>query len=169
MMTASLPDDARNPPAPDDSEPPIPARPFLPPPPPRLESEATGPFRPRSAHVAPTSAVHFLVHPGMDELRSYAATQGWTARGWTELNVPWLELHYTADGWKTTHLLRSTDVPCPIVNGFFYLPHVPRGSEVEFAVHVGLSCRAAHDSAGSRAEGNLWLNNGGQNYRQLSR
>ena len=119
--------------------------------------------------MIPTSAIHFLVHPGLPELQGCAAEQGWTARAWTELSVPWIELLYTTDGWKTSGVLHSTDVPCPIVNGFFYLPRIPRGTEVEFALQVGLACRAAHDSAGTRAETSVWLNNGGQNYRQLAR
>lgn len=169
-MMASWPDDSRTPPYPEDADASPPQRPFLPPPPGRLEGvDEKAPFRARSSPMIPTSAIHFLVHPGMPELQAHAAAQGWLGRGWSELAVPWLELRYTTDGWATTHILKSTDVPCPIVNGFFYLPRVPRGTEVEFALHVGVSCRAASDAAGSRADGSVWLNNGGQNYRQLAR
>lgn len=169
MMTATRSDDARSPLMPDDADGPGPSRPFLPPPPTRLETDAHTPFRPRSAHMVPTSAIHFAVHPGIDALQSFAAGQGWNSRGWTELAVPWVELRYTTDGWKTLHVLSSSDVPCPIVNGYFYLPNVPRGTEVEFALQVGLSCHAPSDGDHARAESSLWLNNGGQNYRQTSR
>jgi hypothetical protein len=155
---------------PEDADASPPQRPFLPPPPNRLEGvDEKSPFRARTTQMVPTSAIHFVVHPGMTELQAHAAAQGWLGRGWTELSVPWLELRYTTDGWKTTQVLTSTDVPCPIVNGFFYLPRVPRGTEVEFALHVGLSCRAPSDQAGLRADGDVWLNNDGQNYRQIAR
>ena len=170
MMMASWPDDGRSPPYPNEPEASPPQRPFLPPPPNRLQGvDERTVSRTQSSPMIPTSAIHFLVHPGLAELQSFAAHEGWFAHGWTELSVPWLELRYTTDGWKTTHVLKSTDVPCPIVNGFFYLPRVPRGTEVEFALHVGVACRAQHDAAGSRAEGSMWLNNGGQNYRQHAR
>lgn len=170
MMMASWPDDPRNPSLPEDVEASPPRRPFLPPPPNRLEGvDERSPLRSRTSPMVPTSAIHFLVHPGMHELQAYAAQHGWMGQGWSELSVPWLELRYTTDGWKTAQVLKSTDVPCPIVNGFFYLPRVPRGTEVEFALHVGLSCRAPQDTAGSRADGSVWLNNAGQNYRQTAR
>ena len=35
-----------------------------------------------------------------------------------------LEMHYTTDGWKTSRVLKSTDVPSPYINGYFYLPFV---------------------------------------------
>lgn len=171
MMMASWPEDAPTPLFPEEPAASPPQRPFLPPPPNRLEGgvDATSPLRARTSPMIPTSAIHFLVHPGMAELQACAEREGWRAQGWTELWVPWLELRYTTDGWKTVSVLESTDVPCPIVNGFFYLPRVPRGTEVEFALQVGVACRAPHDQAGSRAESTVWLNNGGQNYRQAAR
>ena len=132
-------------------------RPWLPPPPQLVWSGR------------PAGTIHFLVHEALPELRAYAEAQGWLLRGWTDLQVPWIELRYTTDGWATTHVLRSTDVPCPVVNGWFYLPQVTRGDEVEFAVRVGLACRAEEDSAGERAQGELWLNDGGKNYRQRAK
>jgi hypothetical protein len=116
----------------------------------------------------PTSRIHFSVHPGMEELKAYAREQGWTAKGFTNLSVPWQELVYTTDNWKTTLSLKSTDVPSPIVNGFFSLPNVPKGTTVEFAIHVGVASHAPSDIAGYRERGELWLNNGGKNYSQVS-
>lgn len=150
---------------------PEPPRPFLPPPQQRLEylSSDSG-LRPMmTAPVAPTSSLHFLVHPAMVEVQDYAAQRGWFAQGFTTLSIEWLELHWTSDGWKTTHVLSSTDVPCPVVNGFFFLPNVPRGMEVEFALRVGVACHAPHDTAGSRETGELWLNNAGANFKQSTR
>ncbi|MEW5738765.1 MAG: hypothetical protein AB1938_07550 [Myxococcota bacterium] len=144
-------------------------RPFLPPPQASLDYLSSGTVRPTSAAVAPLSSIHFLVHPGMPEVQAYAAERGWLAQGFTQLSITWLELRYTTDGWKTSHVLHSTDVPCPVVNGFFFLPNVPLGVEVEFAVHAGLACHAPSDTAGSRDTGELWFNNGGANFRQLTR
>src|SRR5690242_12719398 len=108
----------------------------------------SAPFRQRSAGLPPSSVVHFHVFPEMEEVQEYARAQGWLQRGFSQVQVTWLELRYTVDGWKTVHVLRSTDVPSPVVGGFFFLPAVPRGSDVELAVHAGLSCRAPGDTAG---------------------
>lgn len=142
-------------------------RPFLPPETP-VQSSPTGLVRPQAGTLSPHSAVHFNVTPELPELRALAASRGWLTNGWDVLGVRWQELHWTADGWQTVHVLRSTDVPCPVVNGFFYLP-VTAGTEVEFAVHVGLACRAPQDGAGQRDEADLWFNGGGRNYRQKTR
>lgn len=146
------------------------ARPFLPPPSSQLADGAVGPMRSRPGAVLPRSSIHFLVHPDMSELRALADAEGWFARGWTSLEVTWVELRYTTDGWRSMRTLRSTDVPCPIVNGHFFLPDVPAGTVVEFALHVGLGCRAPHDDPGQvRAETALWFNNDGRNFQQPSR
>ncbi len=121
-----------------------------------------------AAPTGPASKLHFVVHPGMQELQDFARSQGWTAQGFTQLSVPWQDLVYTTDHWKTTQTLKSTDVPSPIVNGQFFLPNVPKGTDVEFAIHVGVACHAPADIAGYRERGDLWLNNGGQNYHQIS-
>jgi hypothetical protein len=113
--------------------------------------------------------VHFHVHSELAEVRAYAKAQGWLDRGFTHLQIAWLELRYTTDGWKTTQVLRSTDAPSPVVGGYFFLAGVPAGTEVELAVHAGLFCRAPTDLAGYRERGSLWFNNGGRNYRQFSR
>jgi hypothetical protein len=144
-------------------------RPFLPPPPPWPDSLTSGAVRPTTAVMPPMSTVHFLVHGEMPEVLAYAAARGWLEKGFSRITVTWLELRYTTDGWKTTHVLHSTDVPCPVVNGFFFLPDVPPGQEVEFAVHAGLACHAPTDTAGCRDVGDVWFNNGGANYRQKSR
>lgn len=116
---------------------------------------------------APTSKIHFQVHGGMRELLEYARAQGWADRGFSHLSVPWQELVYTTDDWKTQHTLKSSDVPSPVVNGFFSL-NVPKGTTVEFAVHVGVACQAPSDVSGYRERGDLWLNNGGENFRQTT-
>ena len=131
--------------------------PNLSPPPPRLNSGV------------PTAMIHFLVHPGMAEVVKFADTQGWLARGFSVLCVPWLELHFTIDGWVTSRVLKSTDVPCPVINGWYYLPHVHAGDLVEFAVHAGITCRAPEDQSASRDQGSLWFNNDGANYTQTAR
>lgn len=114
------------------------------------------------------SSVHFLVHADMPEVKAYAASRGWHDQGF-QVSVTWQELRYSTDGWRTSHAVHSTDVPCPVMNGFFFLPNVTAGTEVEFAVHAGVACRAPTDTAGSRDTGELWFNNDGANYRQLSR
>ena len=115
-----------------------------------------------------TGAARFNVHAGMEELKAYAREQGWLHKGFTQLTVPWQELRFTTDGWKTTQTLKSTEVPSPIVNGFFNLPNVPKGTPVEFAIHVGVASHAPGDAAGYREAGELWLNNAGRNYSQVT-
>jgi hypothetical protein len=113
--------------------------------------------------------IHFLVHPGMPQVVEFAQAQGWLALGFSALSVPWLELHYSTDGWVTPRVLKSTDVPCPVINGWFYLPHVHSGDAVEFAVRAGVGCRSPDDHSGLREQGTLWFNNDGANYRQTAR
>lgn len=143
------------------------------PPPPTRVSKADG--EPRGvlttmfASRGPVSTVHFLVHGDMIELRREAEARGWLTRGFSALTVPWLELHWTSDGWKTTHVVSSNDVPCPVVNGTFHLSGCAPGTEVEFAIHVGLACHTPGESAFARDVGELWLNNDGQNFKQTTR
>ncbi|MDP2269414.1 MAG: hypothetical protein Q8K32_01710 [Archangium sp.] len=139
----------------------------LPPPPTRLESRSG--LTTMFASRGPVSTVHFLVHGEMAELRRVAQARGWMERGFTALTVPWLELHWTSDGWKTLHVVSSNDVPCPVVNGTFHLAGCAPGTEVEFAVHVGMACHAPGDTAFARDVAELWLNNGGKNFVQTTR
>ena len=104
----------------------------------------------------------------MPEVIACAQENGWFKRGFHVLSVPWVEMRYTTDGWANSHTLKSTDVPCPVINGWYYLPHVRPGQEVEFAVQAGIGCRAPEDRAGLRDQGVLWFNNGGINYRQTA-
>src|SRR5262249_35921096 len=104
----------------------------------------------------PTSKIHFVVHPGMSEIQEYVGKKGWFEKGWTQLSIPWQDLVYTTDDWKTTHRLRSTDVPSPIVNGFFSIPNVPKGTKVVFAIHVGVASSAPNDIGGYRERGDTW-------------
>ena len=140
----------------------------LPPPPARLEAPRSGLTTMFSAR-GPVSTLHFLVHAGMPELVRDAEARGWNARGFSALTIPWLELHWTSDGWKTKHVVSSNDVPCPVVNGTFHLTGCPPNTEVEFAIHVGLACHAPADTAFARDVGDLWLNNGAKNFQQTTR
>lgn len=143
-------------------------KPFLPPPQSEWNASPSGLVHPVSAPVCKRSMLQFLVHPGLPELASTAEAHGWFARGWTTLSIHWQELIYSTDEWKTVQALRSSDVPCPVMNGVYFLPDVPPGTEVVFAIHVGFACHAPGDLAGVRAEADLWLNNDGRNYRQRS-
>ncbi len=121
------------------------------------------------ASRGPVSTVHFLVHGEMPELRRVAEARGWLDRGFKTLTVPWLQLNWTSNGWKTTHVVSSNDVPCPVVNGAFHLTGCAPGTEVEFAIHVGIACHAPGDTAFARDVAELWLNNGGKNFMQTTR
>jgi hypothetical protein len=114
------------------------------------------------------SQIHFLVHAGMEEVKGFAIEKGWLERGYSNLTIPWQELVFSTDGWKTVHTLKSTEVPSPVVNGVFTLPTVPKGTPVEFAVHVGVACHAPNDPAGYRERGDFWLNNSGRNFTQVT-
>jgi hypothetical protein len=147
---------------------PVEPLPVVTPPEKKSISDEFKPVKVEAQRQAPTSRIHFAVHTGMDELKAFAAEKGWTREGYTQLSVPWQELVYTTDNWKTTLSLKSTDVPSPIVNGFFNLPNVPKGTTIEFAIHVGVACHAPSDIAGYRERGDVWLNNGGRNFTQVS-
>lgn len=124
--------------------------------------------RPTKSPAMKVSTIYFELTAEMPEAKAYAAERGWLAEGFTHLSLPWVELHYTTDGWQLTRVLKSSDVPSPIVNGTFYLPFIDRGTEVEFAIHVGLACHAPSDIAGHRDTGDFWLNNDSKNYRQVT-
>lgn len=115
-----------------------------------------------------TSTVHFVVHAAMPEIHAYAQERGWYDRGHSVLSTPWQEMHWSVDGWKTKQVVKSSDVPCPVVNGHFMLAGIAAGTNIEFAIHVGVACHAPHDTAGARDVGDVWLNNGGVNYQQRS-
>jgi hypothetical protein len=132
-------------------------------------SSPSGVIRPVTAMVPAVSSIHFLVHAGMPEVQELAHSRGWFAQGFTTLSIPWTEMHWTTDEWKTAHVLRSTDVPCPVMNGYFFLPHVPSGTEILFAIRAGVACHAPHDTAGTRDTTDLWFNNQGLDYRQVTR
>jgi hypothetical protein len=147
-------------------------RPFLAPAPEiarSYQSSDSGITRPVTASVPQLSSLHFLVHPDLPEVQGLATSQGWHEKGFHTLSITWVELHWTVDGWKTKQVLRSTDVPCPMVNGTFFVPNVAAGSEVEFAIHAGIACHAPQDTAGVRESADLWLNNQGLNYHQVTR
>lgn len=127
-----------------------------------------GYVRPITSPVIRTSRIHFDVNPTLPEVVAFATARGWPAQGYSNVLIAWLDLHWTHDGWQTVNRLSSADVPCPITNGWFSLP-VPAGTEVEFALHVGLQCRAPEDTAGCRDTGELWFNNAGANYRQTTK
>lgn len=155
-------------PEPSPTYPPTTRRPVMPPP---VQHEAPLQANPRPVHpgLNPLSTVHFTVHNEMPELINGAHERGWYARGYSQLCINWQEMHYTTDGWKTVHVLKSTDVPCPVINGNFYLPNLAAGTAVEFAIRVGYGCRAPEDSSGYRDSAEHWFNNHGANYRQTSR
>lgn len=131
-------------------------------------SSPSGVIHPVTTSVPAVSSVHFLVHAGMPEIQALAVRRGWVSQGFTTLSIPWTEMHWTTDGWKTVRVLRSTDVPCPVMNGYYFLPNVPCGSEVEFAVRAGVACHAPQDTAGMRDTTEIWFNNQGENYRQVT-
>lgn len=143
--------------------------PFLPPTGAQVHPSAPGLVRPVSSPLAARSAIHFLVHSEMPELLEAARRLGWFERGWTVLSIRWQELVYSTDLWRTTRVLRSSDVPCPVMSGHFFLPGVPPRTEVHFALHVGFACHAPADLAGVREESDAWLNNAGRNYVQLTK
>jgi hypothetical protein len=118
--------------------------------------------------VAVSSGLDFNVHAGMPEIRAYAEQQGWLAKGWTQLSVFSTDLVYTTDHWKTTQSLSSSSTPSPYLHGRFTLPNVEKGTNVEFALHVRVACSDPHDIGGHRERGDLWLNNGGKNFTQVS-
>lgn len=114
------------------------------------------------------SRVHFVVHAAMPELQALARERGWLSKGYSHLSFPWQELVFTTDGWRTERRVKSTEVPSPLVDGYFQLNGVARGTSIEFAVHVGVDCHAAADTASYRERADVWLNNGGRNYTQTT-
>jgi len=127
-----------------------------------------GYVRPVTSPTVPTSQLHFDVSPALPELVAYAENRSWPAHGFSAVSISWQQLHWTVDGWKTVNTVSSNDVPCPITNGWFTVPVKP-GTSVAFALHVGLQCRAQQDTAGAREVGDVWFNDGGKNYSQITR
>jgi hypothetical protein len=145
--------------------------------PPRPAAPAPAvPARPAPATFTPaapprattTSQIDFNVHPGIAEVRAFAEQQGWLAKGWTQLSTYNVDLVYTTDNWKTTKTASSSQVPSPYVNGRFILPDVPRGTPVEFAIKAYVAASDPHDIGGHRDRGEVWLNNGGRNFSQVT-
>ena len=137
--------------------------------PPSSRPESRNVMATMASSQGPMSTLHFLVHPAMVELQREAQQRGWNERGFTSLTVAWLELRWSTDRWVTQHAVSSNDVPCPVVNGTFHLKGCAPGTEVEFAIRVGLACHAPHDTAFARDVGELWLNNDGKNFVQTTR
>ncbi|PZR12033.1 MAG: hypothetical protein DI536_17080 [Archangium gephyra] len=106
------------------------------------------------------SAVRFVVHTGMPELQREAKTRGWLDKGWKTLSVRWQEVRWTNDGWKTSHAVDGREGTFPVA--------APAGTEVEFAVRLGLACHADHDQKQVQNLSEVWLNNDGRNYRQVT-
>lgn len=109
------------------------------------------------------SAVHFQVHAGMPEVQAAARARGWNAG---DVAAEPAEVHYSMDGWKTSRVVRASDQPPPFSpDGLLFLPGVQHSTPVEFAIKV--SVRPTGAAQAEPAE--VWLNNGGQNYRQATR
>jgi len=121
------------------------------------------------ASALPTSTVHFHIHAGIPELHGYAQGRGWLANGWTVLSVPWFEIVHTSDHWKTTSHQKSTEPQAADSNGHLTLVGVAPGTEIEFALNIGIACQAPGEGGTVREQGDVWLNNGGQNFRQTTR
>ncbi|HVE82896.1 MAG TPA: hypothetical protein VND93_08620 [Myxococcales bacterium] len=116
------------------------------------------PFYPRGMTV---SSVHFAVHPGLAEVQQIARSNGWSS-----VSAEADEVVFTTDGWKTSRVMRASDTPPPMSpDGRIFLPEVQRGTEVEFALKVGVHPAGADPQA---ARAVVWLNNGGKNYRQVT-
>jgi hypothetical protein len=84
----------------------------------------------------PVSSVHFQVHPGLAEVQEAARARGWSAAA---LSAELTELHFSTDGCKTTHVVRSADKPPPFApDGRVFLPRVQHGTPVVIAIMVGV-------------------------------
>jgi hypothetical protein len=117
---------------------------------------------------AVTSQLEFFVHPGLGEVKAFADSKGWAQKGWTQLSTYGVDLVYSSDQWKTTRTLNSSQVPSPFVNGRFTIPDLPKGTSIEFAVKVYVAASDPHDIGGHRDRGEVWLNNGGKNFTQVT-
>jgi hypothetical protein len=104
----------------------------------------------------------------MAEIQAFAVDQGWIKKGATQLTIAGQELRWSIDNWKSTNTLRSSEVPSPFVNGFISLPNVPKGTPVKFAIMVRVASHLPSDIAGYQDRGDTWLNNGGQDYTQVT-
>ena len=64
-------------------------------------------------------------------------------------------------------VVKADDQPPPLApDGRIFLPDVQQGTEVEFALLVGIE---PVDAGPKPTRVEVWLNNGGQNYRQVTK
>jgi hypothetical protein len=115
-----------------------------------------------AAYAAPRASKASVVrvdasHP---ELRAFAQKSGLARPGY-QVALTKGELHYSADGWKTTHkaelqYLRDNS------QGFL-IRDLGKGSKIEYAVHATLGASYNHFRSFD-GQGETWANNGGRNY-----
>ena len=55
------------------------------------------------------------------------------------------------------------------MNGQFILCDAPKGTTVEFAIKTFVAASDPHDIGGHRDRSEVWLNNGGRKYSQVTR
>jgi hypothetical protein len=128
----------------------------------RPEADATGTAQmdPAGAmkSALPLSAVR--LDATWPEAEAAARARGLARPGHT-LQVAKAELIYTTDGWRTTKRagLQTLDDR----SQGFLLAEVQPGTPVEYAVHAELQAAGEQTAEAGRAE--VWLNNGGANYR----
>ena len=108
-----------------------------------------------------TASIQFRVHPEMKELQQEAEARGWFEKGWNTLSVRWQEVRWTTDGWKTTQIAEGRD-------GVFQLTNCNKGTDVEFAVRLGLACHGEKNPKQVQNLSEVWLNNAGRNFRQVT-
>jgi len=100
-----------------------------------------------------TSRVHFVVHPGMQELRAYAETEGWIAKGFTVLSIAWQEAALL-DRWVEDDALAQVARRAqPHREWILHAAERRKGTTVKFAIHVGVASHLPSDIAGTRSAG----------------
>ena len=84
-------------------------------------------------------------------------------RGWKDRRITRVGMRWSRDAWKTVNAVDSETSPECFVGRWVCL-RVRPGAAVEFAVQVRLT---GTSSEGKAEQAELWLNNGGSNFKQV--
>jgi len=116
----------------------------------------------RLGAVTEKKASLLLMDANHPDVANFANARGWNKPGFS-VDVYAADLVYTTDNWETTKTAKLQFMRNNVDKGFV-LQDVPPGKNIEYAIHAFVAqTYKNHEYTADR--GDLWLNNGGQNYK----